>query len=100
MGYTSNEPKYLKGRLENVGILHHNKYQRLSEQEMDTIIREYDNEEKHLGSTMEDWKELGFNHYLEWFYTRRSREIPKEKLQEFYDMLEKTGFIEPDYFDE
>jgi len=98
LGYASKEPKYLKGRLKNLGVIHYNKYHRLSEQELDTLIQEYDDKEKHIGLSWENWKEIGFKHYLDWFYTRWSQEIPKEKLQEFHLTLKKIGFIDPEWY--
>ncbi|MFW9877209.1 MAG: nitroreductase family protein [Candidatus Thorarchaeota archaeon] len=98
LGYTSEDPKHLKGRLEDLGVIHNNKYHRLSDKELEIIIQEYDDKEKFLGISREDWKIMGFKHYLDWFYTRRSQEIPKEKLQEFYLTLKKTGFIDPEKY--
>ncbi|MFX0040351.1 MAG: nitroreductase family protein [Candidatus Heimdallarchaeota archaeon] len=98
LGYSSKEPKYLKGRLKGSGVVHYNKYHRLSNEELDKLIQKYDDDEKHISLTWENWKEMGFSHYLDWFYTRWSREIPKEKLQEFHLTLEKIGFIDPAYY--
>jgi nitroreductase len=100
LGYASEEPKCLKGRLTNSGVIHYNKYSRLSEQELDNLIQEYDDDEKHIGLAWESWKEMGFSHYLDWFYTRWSREIPQEKLQEFHVMLKNIGFIDPKWYNE
>ncbi|MFX1378586.1 MAG: nitroreductase family protein [Promethearchaeota archaeon] len=100
LGYASKEPKILKGRLNSLGVVHHNKYHRLSEGELDKVIQEYDDEEKHIALSWENWKETGFKHYLDWFYTKWSREIPKEKLQEFHLTLKKTGFIDPKWYND
>lgn len=98
LGYASKESKHLKGRLKSPGIIHHNKYHRLTEQELDKLIEEYDDDENHIGLLWENWKEMGFKHYLDWFYTRWSREIPKEKLQEFHIILKEVGFIDPKWY--
>jgi nitroreductase len=80
LGYASKEPKYLKGRLTDLGVVHYNKYNRLSKKELENLINYYD------------------DHYLDWFYTRWSREIPQEKLREFHLILKKTGFIDPEWY--
>ncbi|MFX0024159.1 MAG: nitroreductase family protein [Candidatus Hermodarchaeota archaeon] len=94
LGYASEEPKFLKGRLTNSGVIHYNRYRRLDAKELNNLIQEYDDDEKHIALSWESWKEMGFKHYLDWFYTRWSREIPEEKLKEFHLMLKKTGFID------
>ena len=98
LGYPSKEPKYLKGRLTGLGVIHYNKYHRLSKEELESLIQEYDNEEDNIALSWENWKEMGFKHYLDWFYSRWSREIPTEKLKEFHLILEKSGFIDPEWY--
>jgi hypothetical protein len=98
LGYPSKEPKYLKGRLSGLGVVHYNRYHRLSKEELDKLIQEYDDEENRIALSWENWKEMGFKHYLDWFYTRWSREIPAEKLKEFHLILEKSGFIDPECY--
>jgi hypothetical protein len=100
LGYASEEPTYLKGRLTNSGVIHYNRYQRLNKQDIENLIEAYDNKEKHIGLSWESWKEMGFKHYLDWFYTRWSREIPEDKLKEFHLILKKTGFIDPIWYKE
>ena len=98
LGYASKEPKKLRGRLTGLGVVHYNKYHRLTEKELGDLIQEYDDPKNHLDLPKEDWRDIGFNHYLDWFYTVWSREIPKEKLKEFHLKLRNTGFIEPEYY--
>ncbi len=100
LGYASKEPKYLKGRLTNSGVIHYNRYHRLDTKELNNLIQKYDDDEKHIALSWESWKEMGFKHYLDWFYTRWSGEIPEEKLREFHLILKKTGFIDPRLFNQ
>ncbi|MFX0005876.1 MAG: nitroreductase family protein [Candidatus Hermodarchaeota archaeon] len=100
LGYAAEEPKYLKGRLTNSGVIHYNRYHRLDDQELNNLIQEYDDEHKRIGLTWESWQKMGFKHYLDWFYTRWSREIPQEKLKEFHLILKKTGFIDARWYNE
>ncbi|MFX1418221.1 MAG: nitroreductase family protein [Promethearchaeota archaeon] len=100
LGYASREPNVLKGRLTGLGVVHYNKYQRLNEKELGDIIQEYDDEKNHLDLPKKDWREAGFNHFLDWFYTVWSRELPAEKLKEFHLTLKNTGFIDPEWYHE
>jgi nitroreductase len=95
LGYSAKEPKHLRGRLRK-GVVHYNKYHNLTDEELEEIARDYDDPQKHLG-VKENWKELGFAHYLDWFYEVWSSTDPKalpERLNQFYTLLRDTGFIE------
>jgi len=94
LGYAATEPRYLKGRLRK-GVIHYNRYQSLSDKELAEIVNEYDDPQKHLGS-IENWREQGFAHYLDWFYkvwsTRGTKTLP-ERLNQFYETLKRAGFL-------
>ncbi|MFX1283488.1 MAG: nitroreductase family protein [Promethearchaeota archaeon] len=95
LGYPSKKPKHKKGRLRNFGIIHYNKYQKLSTEELNKIIEEYDNEENYL--TFVKWKELGFKHYLEWYFTEYFTPVdtPETKAitESFYSTLKKVCYL-------
>lgn len=95
LGYRSKDPNHKKGRLRNFGIVHYNKYQKLSTKELDKIIEEYDNEENNL--TFVKWKEMGFKHYLDWYFTEYFTPIdtPKSKAitEGFYTTLKKVHYL-------
>lgn len=95
LGYPTKEPEDLKGRLKK-GVIHYNKYHNLTGQELDEIMQDYDNPQKHLGS-IDNWKEQGFSHYLDWFYeawsVRGAKTLP-ERINRFYTLLRKIGFME------
>ena len=95
LGYPDREPEYRKGRLSAKGIVHYGHYKRLSEEDLAGIVAEYDDEHRHLGLTT-DWAELGFRHYLDWFYEKWCGEIPQEKQREFYKALADAGFLRND----
>lgn len=59
-----------KGRLSGPGVIHFNKYQRLNNQELEDLILEYDGQDKHFLSLINNWREKGYNHYLEYFYEK------------------------------
>jgi nitroreductase len=66
LGYPKSEPTFQRGRLKCSGIVHHERYQRLQKNELETIVRQYDDKALHLGT--EDWDKRGYKHYLDWFY--------------------------------
>ncbi|MHA2278699.1 MAG: nitroreductase family protein [Candidatus Kariarchaeaceae archaeon] len=95
LGYPVTEPKVKKGRLQNSGIIHYHMYQRLTTEELNKIVDEYDDEKKHLGMiSSEKWSEMGFNHYLDWFYSEwPTLAMNKSKVEEFSNILKKAGFL-------
>lgn len=95
LGYPQTEPACQKGRLCGNGIIHYGQYHRLNPKEMSGIVAEYDDREKHLGMT-ENWDDMGFSHYLEWFYDKWSGKISDEKQREFYSVLLDAGFLRKD----
>ena len=92
LGYPDQEPAYQKGRLSGKGIIHYGKYQRLTPQDLAEVVAEYDDKEKHLG-LIPNWDELGFAHYLDWFYEKWCGKPADEKLREFYQTLFAAGFL-------
>jgi FMN reductase [NAD(P)H] len=92
LGYPQQEPEYQKGRLSGKGIVHYGQYRRLSQKELQEVVAEYDDKDKHIG-LISDWEKLGFTHYLDWFYEKWSGKIPDEKQQEFYQALTAAGFL-------
>ncbi|MFX0124990.1 MAG: nitroreductase family protein [Candidatus Hodarchaeota archaeon] len=95
LGYRSKEPNHKKGRLQNFGIIHYNNYQKLSTKELDKIIEDYDNEENNL--TFVKWKEMGFKHYLDWYFTEcfTPMDTPETKAitKSFYTTLKKVHYL-------
>ncbi len=92
LGYPDKEPQAQKGRLSGKGIIHRETYSRLTPDELKETVAEYDDKEKHIGM-IQNWEELGFAHYLDWFYEKWSGKIPEEKQREFYQALTTAGFF-------
>ncbi len=95
LGYPDREPEYQKGRLSGKGIVHYGQYKRLSEEELAEVVAEYDGKDRHIGM-ITNWEELGFAHYLDWFYEKWSGKIPEAKQREFYRALTAAGFLRND----
>ena len=93
LGYPNKEPDYFKGRLNGPGIVHHNKYHRLTHDELDEIVRQYDDPDRHLALN-EMWKKGKFDHYLDWLYEVWSvRGVKPEGKPQMTEILEEIGFL-------
>lgn len=106
LGYSDEKKSKLtkKGRLSGPGVIHFNKYHTLDKQESENIVLEYDSQDKHFLSLIDDWREKGYNHYLDYFYEKWcscSRVDEKDDSQiktnnqynQVEKMLIKTGFL-------
>ena len=95
LGYPQEEPSYLKGRLSGLGVVHYGKYHRVAADELEVLVQQYDDPEKHLGLNSTYNTSKGFEHYLDWFYTVwSSRGGKKEGKSQMYEILERIGFLE------
>jgi nitroreductase len=92
LGYPTQEPGYLKGRLTGPGILHNEKYHRLTPEETAEIIRKYDDKQQHLGLT-DDWDTRGFKHYLDWYFKEWVGRANGQESQ-MLRILKRCGFVE------
>jgi nitroreductase len=106
LGYSDEKKSKLtkKGRLSGPGIIHFNKYQSLDNQGLENIVLEYDSQDKHFLSLIDDWREKGYNHYLEYFYDKwcgclrvnEKNDHPTTSINQYNqveEMLIKTGFL-------
>lgn len=66
LGYPTEEPTDRKGRLSGPGVVHEDRYHRLTKPELETLVRECDDPNRHLGLN-ESWREK-HAHYLDWFF--------------------------------
>lgn len=94
LGYPAQEPEYVKGRLDGVGVVHQGKYHRLTEVEKEQVVKWYDAPENHLGLA-DNWRRLGFEHYLEWFYEKWCTPVgSRETAKELIAVLMAQGFLD------
>ena len=99
LGYPNQEPPYKKGRLSSEFLVHFGQYQPSDEGQLDRIVAEYDDHTKRIG-LIDNWEELGFERYLDWFYTKWCSTAPADKIAsgkilEFEERLSKSGFWWP-----
>ncbi|HWQ45232.1 MAG TPA: nitroreductase family protein [Longilinea sp.] len=100
LGYAQKEPVYKKGRLSNEHIIHYGQYHLPDDNQLKKVVAEYDDHTRHIGM-IDNWEELGFNHYLDWFYTKwtgkpDTEKVAKGKVLEIQERLRKSGFWWPE----
>jgi nitroreductase len=66
LGYPTEEPTHRTGRLRGAGVVHEDRYHRLTPPELADLVREYDDPQRHLGLN-DNWREK-HAHYLDWFF--------------------------------
>ncbi len=95
MGYPTEEPKYKKGRLEGLGIIHDEEYHQLTNTELDKIVETYDDKPKHLGLN-DRWRESGHKHYLDWLFTGWLKRAAKPTSSEgqMFKLLKRSGYVD------
>lgn len=99
LGYPAEEPSYQKGRLGAQFIFHEGVYRSPTPEMIEKMVAEYDDHEKHIGM-INNWEKMGFQHYLDWFYTKwtdqpATEKIAAGKVLEFQERIKKSGFWWP-----
>jgi nitroreductase len=94
LGYATTEPAYQMGRLRGPGVVHYEKFHRLSKDELDGIVSQYDDRTLHLGLN-DEWRQNGHKHYLDWYYKEwMGRFKAPAGESAFFKRLKKCGFID------
>lgn len=98
LGYPAEEPEHQKGRWSGAGLVHYNTYHPATNEELEGLIRYYDDPTKNMWLN-DNWKQKGFDHYLDWFFEVWSKQTAsiggKEKVKsQMAEILEKIGFAE------
>lgn len=108
-GYDKQNQGKLKGRLSNDTIIHYGKYNKITDEKIKMNMELYNNRKNHMG-LIDNWEELGFKNYMDWFFVKwmggfkdpeKKAEIKKEispSIKIFYEILEKVGFLDRDYY--
>jgi len=94
LGYPNEEPAYQKGRLDGVGVIHRDKYHKLTKDEVNELTNKYDNEKLHLGLN-DNWKAEGKKHYFDWLFTSwldNSKPITTES--QIFKFMKRCGFVD------
>lgn len=94
LGYPEEEPEYLKGRVRK-GVVHYSKYQRLTPEEIDEVINEYDDPNNHFTTkTKEEFEKEGVKGFLDNYFKNWDGSFKEEQIKDCYETLRKTGLLE------
>jgi nitroreductase len=95
LGYATSDAPYRKGRLRGPGVIHNGRYQRLAKDELDELVRQYDDKSQHLALN-EDWERGGHKHYHDWFFKEWNQRDTKPAANEgqIFKRLKKSGYID------
>ena len=93
LGYPTEEPAFKKGRLDGPGIIHYDKYHRMTGDETEQMVCQYDDSERRL-ALVENWKD-GQSHYLDWVFKQWwPAPKPTEQETQILRFLKRSGFVE------
>jgi nitroreductase len=95
LGYATEEPSYQMGRLDGPGVVHYEKYQKLTEEQTAAITAQYDDKDQHLG-LYNDWDKNGYKHYQDWLHKEwmRGGGKPLEKESQMFKLLKRSRFVD------
>lgn len=93
LGYPTEEPAFKKGRLDGPGIIHYEKYHRLTKGETEEMVRQYNDPKQHLA--LERPKAAQSQPYLDWIFTKwMPAPNPTDKETQILRFLKRSGFVE------
>jgi nitroreductase len=93
LGYPAEEPAFQKGRLNGPGVIHYEKYHRLTRDETEEMVRQYDDPARHLPMGRRNAGQ--FPHYLDWLFTQwLPYAKPTEQETPILRFLKRSGFVE------
>jgi nitroreductase len=93
LGYPTEEPATKKGRMYGPGIIHYEKYHRLTKDEAEQMVHQYDDSKRNLALN-ENWK-AGQSHYLDWIFTQWwPAPKPTEQETKILRFIKRSGFME------
>ena len=95
LGYPDSEPEYQKGRLQAEGVIHYGQYRRAEKKDMEKIVSMHDNADSHM-AMMNNWTDLGFDHYLNWFYAKWCGDGDDriDEQKKIFSTLARAGFVD------
>ncbi len=95
LGYPTQEPEHLKGRLDGAGVIHSEKYHAPTKAEVAEITAKYDDKQRRLGLN-DDWAAKGYKHYLDWYFKEWMGvgTKPAEQETQMLRVLKRSRFVE------
>lgn len=93
LGYPTAEPAFKKSRLHGPGIIHYEKYHRLTKDETEEMVRQYNDPEQHLA--LERPMAAQSEPYLDWIFTKwMPAPKPTDEETQILRFLKRSGFVE------
>lgn len=73
-------------------MIHCGKYKPLAPEELEKMVLSYDEPQSHL-ALMDNWRKMGFSHYLEWLFSKWLPSLEtRKKSKRILEQLERIGF--------
>ncbi len=94
LGYPRTEPTYKRGRLSGPGVIHYEKFHRLTKEELDQIVLRYDEDKTMQLGQSEGWAAKGYKHYLDWYYKEWGGSKQTVTETRMFQRLKKSGYID------
>ncbi|MGD9160746.1 MAG: nitroreductase family protein [Desulfobacteraceae bacterium] len=93
LGYPTKEPAFKKGRLNGPGIIHYEKYHRLTKTETKKMVHQYNDPKEKLA--LERSKSTQSQSYLDWIFTKwMPAPNPTDEETQIFRFLKRSGFVE------
>lgn len=100
LGYPKKNKYLLKGRICGEGIIHFETYKRLNKNKLDKMVKEYDNPNVEFLSLINDWRNKGYKHYLDYFFEKwcklpkkdTKKEVKVRSAYKINETFKKTSF--------
>lgn len=95
LGYPAQLPAHDKGRYKGPGIIHHEKYHRMSKEEINKMMEVYDDPETHVALN-ENWSQGDHKHYFDWLFKNwlRGSDKPTTEETQMFKLLKRSGFVD------
>ena len=97
LGYPTQEPAFKAGRYTGPGLVHEGKYHAMTPPETVAMIRQYDDDARHLGLHYGgNWRAEGHGHYLDWLFTvwmGRPAKQTKTPTQ-MREIIQRLGYLD------
>jgi FMN reductase [NAD(P)H] len=97
LGFSSQSLQSPNGRLKESGIIHYEKYEKLTSEEINNIVGWYEDPKTKLGLTFFNRDNKTYKDYFDWFYNSWSKEVEEAQQKLIYSTIADAGFIDSQY---
>jgi FMN reductase [NAD(P)H] len=97
LGFSSQSSQSPRGRLNESGVIHYEKYKKLTNEDINKIIGSYENPKTNLGLSFFNSNSETYADYFDWFYNSWSKKVEEEQQKTIYSTIADAGFLDPKY---